>query len=158
MTHVAHSSFVIDRKDAQPVEWQGGNMGHNTFHKTFTGDLIGTSVVKAIILVTELSGPAVYVGIERFECAVNGQQGTFLLTHTAFMPDPEHITRWQVVPGSGTGGLEGISGFGEIQPGHNFRLEYRLDSDGTGHAADGTGQASDGAGVATEAVNDADRL
>jgi hypothetical protein len=40
------------------------------------------------------------------------------------------LTRWQIVPGSGSGELAGISGFGEIQPGHNFRLEYRLDGSG----------------------------
>jgi hypothetical protein len=128
MTQIAQSSFVIDQKDAAPVEWEGGNMGHNSFYKTFTGDIIGTSVVKAIMLVTENSGPAVYVGIERFNCNVHGRHGTFLLTHTAFMPDPGQLTRWQIVPGSGSGELAGISGFGEIQPGHTFRLEYSLDS------------------------------
>ncbi|MBC8087468.1 MAG: DUF3224 domain-containing protein [Phycisphaerae bacterium] len=131
MTQIAQSSFVIDKKDAVPVEWEGGNMGHNSFHKTFSGDITGTSLVKAIMLVNENSGPAVYVGVERFHCSVHGKQGTFLLTHTAFMPDPERITRWQIVPGSGTGELAGISGTGEIQPGHNFRMEYNLDNVGT---------------------------
>lgn len=126
MTQIAQSSFVIDRKDATPLEWEGGSMGQNNFHKTFSGDITGTSLVRAIMLVTENSGPAVYIGIERFDCSVSGRRGTFLLTHTAFMPDPENITRWQIVPGSGTGQLTGISGTGEIQPGHNFRLEYNL--------------------------------
>jgi len=127
MTQIAQSSFVIDKKDAVPVEWEGGHMGHNSFYKTFSGDITGTSLVKAIMLVTENSGPAVYVGVERFNCSLHGRQGTFLLTHTAFMPDPLQITRWQIVPGSGTNGLAGISGAGEIQPGHHFRLEYSLD-------------------------------
>jgi hypothetical protein len=43
MTQIAQSSFVIDKKDGSPVEWEGGNMGHNTFYKTFTGDIVGTS-------------------------------------------------------------------------------------------------------------------
>jgi hypothetical protein len=128
MTQIAQSSFVIDKKDAAPVEWEGGNMGHNSFYKTFSGDITGTSLVKAIMLVIENSASGLYVGIERFNCSVNGRQGTFLLTHTAYMPDPQSLTRWQIVPGSGTGELVGISGFGEIQPGHNFRLEYSLDN------------------------------
>ena len=128
MTQIAQSSFVITKKDAAPVEWEGGNMGHNTFYKTFTGDIEGTSIVKAIMMVSENSGPAVYVGIERLDVSVQGRRGTFLLTHTAFMPDPENITRWQIVPNSGTGDLEGIKGSGEILPGHNFRLGYSMDA------------------------------
>ena len=123
MTHSAQSSFVIDKKDAAPVEWEGGHMSHNSFYKTFSGDIAGTSLVKAVMLVTE-PGPAVYVGIERYDVTVNGRKGTFVLTHTAFMPDPDKRTRWEIVPGSGE--LTGIAGTGEIQPGHNFRLEYTL--------------------------------
>ncbi|MEO7359344.1 MAG: DUF3224 domain-containing protein, partial [Gemmatimonadaceae bacterium] len=84
----------------------------------------GTSLVKAVMMVSENAGPAVYVGIERYDVAVHGKQGTFLLTHTAYMPDPSKITRWEIVPGSGAGELSGISGTGIIEPGHNFRLEY----------------------------------
>ena len=129
MTHVAQSSFVIDKKDATPIEWEGGHMSHNSFYKTFSGDITGTSLVKAVMLMTENSGPGVYVGIERYDVTVNGKQGTFLLTHTAVMPDPDKRTRWEIVSGSGTGELKGIAGTGEILPGHDFRLEYTL-SDG----------------------------
>lgn len=101
-------------------------MSHNSFYKTFTGDIAGTSLVKAVMLVTENSGPAVYVGIERFDCTVHGRAGTFLLTHTAVMPDPGARTRWDIVQGSGSGELQGITGSGEIQPGHNFCLKYTL--------------------------------
>lgn len=125
MTHVAQSSFVIDKKDTAPVDWEGGHMSHNSFYKTFTGDITGTSLVKAVMLMAE-NGPAVYVGIERYDVAISGKKGTFLLTHTAYMPDPSVITRWEIVPGSGTGELAGIAGTGVIEPGHNFRLEYTL--------------------------------
>lgn len=104
-------------------------MSHNSFHKTFTGDIEGTSLVKAVMLLTENSGPAVYVGIERFDCTVHGRTGTFLLTHTALMPDPGARTRWEIVQGSGSGDLQGIAGSGEIQPDHNFRLTYTLGSE-----------------------------
>lgn len=126
MTLVAQSSFVIDRKDATPVEWEGGLMSQNSFYKTFSGDITGSSLVKAVMLVTENSGPAVYVGVERYDVSVNGKKGTFVLTHTAIMPDPENRTRWEIVSGSGLGELTGITGTGHIQPGHNFRLEYTL--------------------------------
>ncbi|MGV3708553.1 MAG: DUF3224 domain-containing protein [Gemmatimonas sp.] len=126
MPNVANSAFVIDKKDTTPLDFEGGHMSQNNFYKTFTGDITGTSLVKAIMMVSENSGPAVYVGIERYNVTVNGKQGSFMLTHTAYMPDPENLTRWEIVPGSGSGELTGISGHGEILPGHNFKLEYTL--------------------------------
>ena len=122
----AQSSFVIDRKDASPVEWANGHMGHNSFYKTFTGDIAGTSIVKAIMLMTDAPGPAVYVGIERFDCTVQGRKGTFLLTHNGVMLNGAQTAQWTIVEGSGTGELTGIRGRGEILPKHDFVLEYEL--------------------------------
>lgn len=122
----AESSFVIDKKDATPVEWTGGHMGHNSFYKTFTGDITGTSIVKAIMLMTESLGPAVYVGIERYDCAVLGKKGTFLLTHSAVMLNGAQQAQWIIVEGSGTDDLKGIRGRGEILPKHDFVLEYEF--------------------------------
>ena len=122
----AQSSFVIDRKDAAPVEWTGGQMGHNSFYKIFTGDIVGTSVVKAIMLMTEAPGPAVYVGIERFDAAVQGRKGTFLLTHSGVMANGQQQAVWAIVEGSGTDDLTGIRGRGEILPNHEFILEYEI--------------------------------
>ncbi len=122
----AQSSFVIDRKEAAPVEWAGGHMGHNSFYKIFTGDIVGTSVVKAIMLMTESPGPAVYVGIERFDCTIQQRKGTFLMTHSAVMANGQQQGVWAIVEGSGTDGLKGISGHGDILPDHAFTLEYEL--------------------------------
>jgi hypothetical protein len=94
---VSKSSFVIDKKDVQPVEWQGGQMSHTRFYKTFTGDLAGTSVVEAMMMAGENDGASVYVGIERFECAVDGKAGTFILTHAATWPGREPAT-WLASP------------------------------------------------------------
>lgn len=122
----ANSSFVIDKKDAAVVDWDGGNMGHNSFYKTFSGDITGTSLVKAIMLMSEAPGPAVYVGIERFNCTVLGKTGTFLMTHSAVMQGGVQSAQWTIVPGSGTGELTGIRGRGDILPKHDFVLEYEF--------------------------------
>ncbi|MEP6779127.1 MAG: DUF3224 domain-containing protein [Gemmatimonadaceae bacterium] len=117
---------MIDKKDAAPVEWAGGHMGHNSFYKTFTGDITGTSLVKAIMLMTDSPGPAVYVGIERYDCTVRGKKGTFLLTHSAVMLNGAQAAQWTIVEGSGTDELKGIRGRGEILPKHDFVLEYEF--------------------------------
>ena len=120
----AHSSFVIDRKDAAPAAWEGGQLGINSFYKTFTGDFAGTSMVRAVMLMTDDGGPAVYTGIERFDGTLMGRRGTFLLTHSAVMHKGVQHGEWAIVTGSGTGELADIHGTGEITPNHTFTLDY----------------------------------
>ena len=127
MSTTARSSFVIDHKDAHPAKWEGGQLGHNRFEKTFTGDLTGTSVVEAVMLMPAGGLPAVYVGIERFDCTLDGRAGTFLLLHSATMQGERREGTWSIVAGSGTGALAGIRGSGEILPSHEFTLSYELD-------------------------------
>ena len=123
MVQRATSSFVIDNKDFAPVEWIGGGLSRGRFEKTFTGDLAGAGVVEAVLLRTENEGLAVYVGIERIECTLHGRTGSFLLLHQAMQPG---AATWTIAERSGTGDLAGITGAGEILPGHGFTLDYEL--------------------------------
>lgn len=120
----AKSSFAIDRREADPVPWDGGQMSRTKLTKTFTGDVVGTSVVETVMLGTDNGGPAVYVGIERFDVTVHGRAGTFLMTHTATMYGGGQSLVLAVVPWSGTGALQGIAGTGQITPEHDFILDY----------------------------------
>jgi len=120
------SAFTIDKKDVHPAEWQGGQMTHTRFYKTFTGEIVGSSIVEAIMMTPESDGPAVYVGIERFECTILGRKGTFLLMHAATHHASGGSASWQIVAGSGTGELAGIRGEGQILPNHELALSYEL--------------------------------
>jgi hypothetical protein len=117
------SPFTVDKRDSTPVDWQGGQMTRSRFYKTFTGDIEGTSIVEAVMLMTD--GPMVYVGIERFDVSIKGKKGSFLLTHTAVAKN-DGKSVWTVVDASGTGELLGIKGSGEILPEHVFVLDYEL--------------------------------
>lgn len=128
MPHTAKSSFVIDKKTPAAISFQGGQMTHTRFEKTFTGDIVGTSVVEALLAELDNDGPAIYVGIERFDCTVGGMKGTFVLMHSATQHSSGGTAAWTIVQGSGTGQLAGISGLGEILPGHDFVLTYELPS------------------------------
>jgi Protein of unknown function (DUF3224) len=126
MPHRATSAFTIDQKDAEPAVWRGGQMSRTRWQKTFTGDLTGTSVVEAIMLGLDEGGPMVYVGIERFDCTVEGRTGTFVLLHSATHHGSGGLATWTIVPGSGTGELTGIRGHGEMLPKHEFALSYEI--------------------------------
>lgn len=119
----ASSTFVIDKKDFVPAEWVGGSMTRGRFEKTFTGDFEGTGVVEAVLLRSDGDGPAVYSAVERIDGTLHGKRGSFLLLHQAMMPGP---SSWSIAQGSGLGELQGISGAGEITPGHAFTLDYEL--------------------------------
>ncbi|HZS39987.1 MAG TPA: DUF3224 domain-containing protein [Polyangia bacterium] len=126
MIKQAKSAFTVDGREAQPAEWSGGQLSRTRWRKTFTGALAGTSVVEATMLMVD-GGPAIYVGIERFECALDGRTGTFILLHSATMRGEERAGSWTIVSGSGTGELASIRGEGEILPNHDFVLRYELD-------------------------------
>jgi hypothetical protein len=126
MPRTAKSSFVIDKKTPNPVSFEGGQMTHTRFEKTFTGDIVGTSVVEALLAGLDNGGPAIYVGIERFDCTVAGRKGTFVLMHSATQHAGGGSASWTIVQGSGAGQLAGISGAGEILPNHDFVLSYEL--------------------------------
>ena len=126
MPRTAKSSFVIDKKTPNPVSFEGGQITHTRFEKTFTGDIVGTSVVEALLAGLDNGGPAIYVGIERFDCTVAGRKGTFVLMHSATQHAGGGSASWTIVQGSGAVQLAGISGAGEILPNHDFVLTYDL--------------------------------
>lgn len=127
MTH-AKSSFTVDNREMSPVDWEGGAMSRTRFTKTFTGDLVGSSVVEATMLMTEDDGPMAYVGIERIEGALHARAGTFLLLHAATGHQGAQAASWTIVAGSGSGELAGIRGSGEITDQHDLLLDYEFDA------------------------------
>jgi hypothetical protein len=124
----AESAFTTDDSVATPADWEGGAMSHTRWIKTFTGELAGSSVVEAIMVRIDNDGPAVYVGVERFECTLQGRKGTFVLVHSATAFGGDQTGSWTIVPGSGGGELTGIRGRGEILPNHEFVLDYDIDT------------------------------
>ena len=78
--------------------------------KTFHGDLEATSHGEMLTAMTGVKGSAVYVAIERVTGTLNGKRGSFVLHHRGVMHDGEQELEVIVVPDSGTGELEGISG------------------------------------------------
>jgi len=127
---VAHATFKIDSWDQK--EWADAGAGpplaRATVKKTFTGDLVGTSVAE-LLLSGSGNEAAGYVGMERFTARLDGRAGSFDLQHSAQMGCPDPLMSWRIVPGSGTGELTGISGEGRVQhdaSGARFTLEYEF--------------------------------
>lgn len=122
------SAFTITNWDETENEaWEGGKLTRTVATKEFTGELEGSAVLEAVMLrVDGGAGVMSYVGVERISCTLGGREGGFVLTHNAEAIGTERQATWKILPGSGTGGLSGISGHGSITPDHDFILTYQL--------------------------------
>ena len=98
--------------------------------RTFSGDLEGESTAELMIAKSEGGGG--YVCHDRVTGTLRGRTGGFVFQHTGVM-GPDGITNTGViVPGTGSGDLEGITGDGAMlvddQGDHTLTLEYKLAS------------------------------
>jgi uncharacterized protein DUF3224 len=125
----ATASFVLDTFAPEPPYAEDGGITYSRAHidKTFRGEVEGHSTVEMLSVQGDGSG---YVGLERFEVRVRGRAGTFAMLHCATMEGEQRWATWPIVPGSGTGELEGIHGEGEIiiapDGSHTLVLRYQL--------------------------------
>ena len=113
----------------QPSESPDVVPGRMSIDKRFHGDLEGTSRGQMLAASTSVAGSAGYVAIERFEGTLMGRRGTFVLQHSATMTRGAPDLRIAVVPDSGTGELEGLSGSMTIviEGGkHSYGFDYTL--------------------------------
>lgn len=98
--------------------------------KAFEGGISGTSTTELLQAVAGERGAA-YVAIERVSAEVDGRKGTFVLRHSAAQAaDGGGDMRVDVVPGSATGDLAGLTGeltIAVTEAGeHTYTFEYAL--------------------------------
>jgi hypothetical protein len=129
MTQQVKGEFDVNRSDEPACDMGDGvSAGHFRFDKRFHGDLDATSVVHMLAVGTDVPGSAAYVAIERLSGALQGRSGSFFLQHNGVMDRGAASLSLTIVPDSGKGGLEGISGRMtiDITEGKHF---YTLDFD-----------------------------
>jgi Protein of unknown function (DUF3224) len=75
-------------------------------------------------------GTAVFTGIQRIQDQLDGVDGSFVVQADGEYVDGEARSRWQVISGTGTGGLAGLTGSGEsvatATPPGRFTFDYDL--------------------------------
>lgn len=123
--------FEVDLKpiDSYAKGTDGINLGRMSIDKIFSGELDASSKGEMLNIVTSVEGSAGYVAIEQVTGTLSGKSGSFVLQHFATMSGGENSQRIEVVPDSGTGELEGISGemMIRIENGeHFYDLDYEL--------------------------------
>lgn len=139
-TRRARATFdVVGWDPGVPAAGEGapGGPTHSAavVRKEFKGDLEGTSVADLIMCQSDaaiLAAGAGYIASERVEGKLEGREGTFVLHHWGVSIEDTRETGGHVVPGSGTGDLEGLQGQVRISVNergdHTLTLDYELPS------------------------------
>ena len=135
MTFHAVSSFDVTGWDQSPYgdEVEKPFLSRATVRKTFRGDLVGESTAELLMCqadTSDLEAGAGYVASERVVGRLGTRAGTFVLQHWGLSGDGGQVTSGHVVPGSGTGELEGLSGTVAIsvddEGAHTLTLDYEI--------------------------------
>jgi Protein of unknown function (DUF3224) len=121
--------FDLTRWDEEVYdEADGVKLQTVTLAKAFEGGITGTSTAR-LLQAFSPDGSAAYVGIERVTVEIDGRKGTFVLRHSAVGSAAGGSMDIDVVPGSGTGDLAGISGTFTIDRSPEGEHTYRFDHD-----------------------------
>jgi hypothetical protein len=135
MTQHAAGTFELDVFEASKPydEHLDTTIARVHVEKTFSGGLAGTSTAELITVATG-DTPRAYVAIERFEGALDGRTGGFVLQHNAGGDNGRPWLSWKITEGTGTGDLAGITGEGQIvigsDGGHSYTLDYSIGPEG----------------------------
>ena len=127
-----HASGTFDVKlnpQSSEEDADGTGLGRLSIEKQFHGDLEATSKVEMLSAGTSVKGSAGYVAIERVRGTLQGRTGTFILQHSGTMTRGAPQLAISVVPDSGTGGLEEISGtmtINIVNGKHFYEFDYVL--------------------------------
>src|SRR5688572_28028313 len=111
MKRRANGTFEV-KLNPQPADDYAdtATLARMTIDKEFKGDLEGTSKGQMLSAGTAIRNSAGYVAIERVTGTLQGRTGMFILQHSGTMNRGAPSLVVSIVPDSGTGGLEGISG------------------------------------------------
>jgi hypothetical protein len=96
----------------------------------YSGDIEGSSTVSYVFAYAGEGAPI--LGLEHFTGSIGGHDGSCVFRHTGSHGATSVTAHLEVVPGMGTGGLEGLRGeaeltiAGEAPDGYPFSLSYDL--------------------------------
>ena len=121
--------FTNDRYDEERYgEAEGAEVSRVHISRTFSGDLEASSTAELLIVTSEGGGG--YVGHDVITGTLRGKAGAFVFQHTGLMGPAGVTNTGVIVPGTGTGELEGIKGEGAMladeEGNHTLTLVYEL--------------------------------
>lgn len=124
----ARGTFEVSIEPDRPE--LDGAIGRFALRKTFRGDLEGESSGIMLTAGDRSRGSAGYVAVESVQGRLHGRDGSFVFAQLGLMHGGSQTLHYEIVPGSGEGELEGVTGRLElsIEPDgtHRFEVTYQL--------------------------------
>jgi hypothetical protein len=127
MKQIASARFAIKSWDEKPYS-EGQDqpkLTRATVTKTYTGDIEGEGQVEYLMMYRG-DGSATFVGLERVVGRIAGKTGSFVLQRTGEFEGGLAKESYFVIPGSGTGDLQGLLGDGTSAVGHGMEHPFSL--------------------------------
>lgn len=124
----ATGTFEVKVAPLASYNQEDRSLARFSIDKQFHGDLEGTSKGEMLSAGNPNTSGG-YVAIEKVTGQLDGHSGSFVLQHSATMENGRPNLNIFVVPGSGTGGLSGISGTMDISiehGKHSYVFTYTL--------------------------------
>ena len=137
MSTQAQATFTIKSWDEKTWEGQpynevsGAKITRASVTKSIQGDIMGEGSLEYLMSYHE-NGTVSFIGFERVVGSIGGRSGSFVLQRIG-SGEGERITEtYSVVPGSGTGELQGLrgkgsAGLGEQADRYPFTLDYEFE-------------------------------
>ena len=123
------STATVASWDEKPYDEAPDTAKTAEAHVTYTyeGGLTGEG--HARLLLAYVGQEAEFVGLERVTATLGGREGSFVTSQTGSFRDGVARWTWQIVPGTGTDALEGLSGggTGEAPMGNTATLSFEYD-------------------------------
>jgi hypothetical protein len=92
---------------------------------SFGGDLVATANTRFLMQYPTAS-ICHYAGYLLVEGTLGGRDGSFMIYEQGEWRDGVASSNWQIVPGSGTGALTGLTGTGRYAAEHDKTVHYEL--------------------------------
>ena len=115
MSKRGQTTMAMKSWDEKPYdEFDGGRkLARAKVAFSYTGDLEGESALEYLMAYSP-NGDATFVGLERIVGRVGGRAGSFVIQHTGAFENQVAKDTWFIVPDSGTGELQGLTGKGDF--------------------------------------------
>lgn len=130
MTQHATGTFEVKIAPRDPAfKFDENPITRFSLEKQFHGDLDATSKGEMLAAGNQAKGSGGYIAMERVSGTLYGRSGTFALQHSGTMDNGQYHLDVNVVPGSGTGQLAGLTGTMKIiiEAGkHSYDFAYTL--------------------------------
>ena len=109
----AKATFKITGWDEKPYqEFEGGaKLTRAKVTQAYQGEISGTGEVE-FLMSYAVNGTASFVGVELVKGTIAGKSGSFVIQHVGTYDSGGARSVWSIVPGTGIGGLAGITGKG----------------------------------------------